>query len=283
MQLTEDKISTESGLKQKSVLQVARKRQLKKLKDAKDDQISNIENGLNTQVMAIINQMSPENKINEIFSAVDALPTNSKKKGVRLCEKLPRLNLNMGPNTGSLNVYKEYTNELMQQKIRLAFGLYLRGFYELAFQISHDVFELSTKSKNTKKIQIKPFCYLPHGFNINDCLSGTSEWIMLTLGSKMLGVRENNGDLIIDPKIHASQFDSKGEANIELKLHGKKVRVTYIDKPIHKIKNYGIGVITINDQIITSTQENLSKKLIKREFIENEKEPIMIRVYMQKK
>jgi len=284
VQLIKDKISTKSVLKQRSVLQVARKRQLKKLKHSKDNQDSNVRKHLNKQVMTIISQMSPDNNIHEIFSAIDALPINSKKKGVRLCENLPRLNLNMGQYTDSLNIYyKEYTNELMQQKIRLAYGLYLRGFYELAFKISHDVFELSTKSKNAKKPQSKPFCYLPHAYNIDGCLSGTSEWIMLALSSKMLGVKEINGDLIIDPKLHNSQFDSKGEATIELKLQGKRVCVTYINKPIHKIKNYRIGVITINDQIITSTQENLSKKVIKREVIENEKEPIMIRVYLQKK
>lgn len=240
---------------------------------------------LTTQVLAIMNHAAPDQRVPFIMNSVQELLKEKGKKGMRLCRPFKQLDLNVGRLTGFVYGYKEHGSKWMQQNIMLAYGLYERGFISRAYQVVDEVFQLSTNSKYSKIFPGIPSYFEPGDRGAYAWLTGSSAWMMLSLTSQMFGVRGLNGDLLLEPKLLPSQFNNKGEASIELNFKEKRIKVTYIFKPLNHMSEYVIGVININGVPMVSTSEKLSKYLISRERLDKycDQDLNHIKVFLQRK
>ena len=61
-------------------------------------------------------------------------------------------------------------------------------------------------------------------------LTGSSTWIFLSLLTQIFGVRGENGDLVINPKLSDWFFDLNGEANVECTFQNQRISLTYNNK-----------------------------------------------------
>lgn len=240
---------------------------------------------LTTQVMAIMQYAAPDQRVPFIMNSVQELLKEKGKKGIRLCRPFKNLDLNVGRLTGFVYGHKEHGSKWMQQNIMLAYGLYKRGFTARAYQVLDEVYQLSTHSKYSKIFPGIPSYFEPDDRGSYAWLTGSSAWMMLSLTSQMFGVRGLRGNLLLEPKLVPSQFNSKGEASIELNFRGKRLLVTYVFKPLNKMSEYVIGVISINDVPLVSTSERLSKYLISTKNLDKycDEDLNRIKVFLQKK
>ncbi len=240
---------------------------------------------LTTQVLAIMNNAAPDDRVPLILNSVHELLKDKGKKGLRLCRPFKQIDLNVGRITGFAFGHKEHGSKWMQQNIMLAYGLYERGFSKKANQAIDEVFQLSTNSRHSKIFPGIPSCFEPKDRGAYAWLTGSSAWMMLSLTSQMFGVRGLNGDLLLEPKLVPSQFNEKGEASIELYFQDKRLLVTYVFKPLNKMSEYVIGVISINDIPMVSTSEKLSKYIVSRKNMDKycDREVNHIKVFLQRK
>ena len=58
-------------------------------------------------------------------------------------------------------------------------------------------------------------------------LTGAASWYMMTVITQAFGVRGEDGDLVITPKLVQEQFDPKGTAAIVLPFAGKEICVAF--------------------------------------------------------
>ena len=58
-------------------------------------------------------------------------------------------------------------------------------------------------------------------------LTGSASWYLLTLLTEVFGVRGHLGDLVLAPKLVASQFDARGEAAVRAQFAGRDLEVIY--------------------------------------------------------
>ena len=67
-------------------------------------------------------------------------------------------------------------------------------------------------------------------------LTGAASWFMLTMITEVFGVRGEAGDLVLDPKLTAEQFDETGTAELRLVFAGRPLSVRYRNA---RHKDYG--------------------------------------------
>ncbi len=58
-------------------------------------------------------------------------------------------------------------------------------------------------------------------------LTGSASWYLLTMVTQVFGVRGHLGDLVLDPKLVAEQFDDEGQATVRTRFAGVDLDVTY--------------------------------------------------------
>ena len=83
-------------------------------------------------------------------------------------------------------------------------------------------------------------------------LTGAASWYLLTVVTRMFGVRGEKGQLCLAPNLRKEQFDAQGNASISLMFQGKKINVQY--KNASKLENgeYVIKEVTIDGLVVAN-------------------------------
>ena len=58
-------------------------------------------------------------------------------------------------------------------------------------------------------------------------LTGSASWYLLTLLTEVFGVKGDLGDLVLEPKLVAAQFDSQGDASIRTRFAERDLEIVY--------------------------------------------------------
>ena len=61
-------------------------------------------------------------------------------------------------------------------------------------------------------------------------LTGSASWYLLTLLTEAFGVKGQLGDLCLQPKLLASQFDERGRAGVKTRFAGRAIDRTITAK-----------------------------------------------------
>ena len=72
-----------------------------------------------------------------------------------------------------------------------------------------------------------PEYFDPKGRGVYHYLTGAARWLMLTVLTEMFGIKGSYGDMVFEPKLLPSQFDSEGKASVDFEFNGKPVTVIY--------------------------------------------------------
>ena len=72
-------------------------------------------------------------------------------------------------------------------------------------------------------------------------LTGAASWYMMTMITEVFGIRGQNGNLILYPKLLAEQFDEKNLASITIPFADKYFCIVYENKNCKDFGDYTIG------------------------------------------
>ncbi len=238
---------------------------------------------LPSQVMAVMCETAGSNQIRNILHSADYYLRDEDRPGLRLCTDFKTLDLNIGRLTGFTYGYKEHGSKWMQQNIMLAFGLYKEGYARYGYRILYDVYKLATDSANAKTFPGLPSFFEPGDRGAYAYLTGSSTWFMLTLVTKVFGIKGRRGDLLLEPKLMAEQFDDSGEACIELVFGKKRIRVCFINREKIDLEEYVIGELIINDKLFSNPGK--TQAFIKRGDIDSlcSQEINILKIVLRKK
>jgi cellobiose phosphorylase len=82
-------------------------------------------------------------------------------------------------------------------------------------------------------------------------LTGSASWYLLTLLTEAFGVKGQLGDLVLEPKLMADQFDADGKAAVRTLFAGRRLTVTFENPRRLDYGSYGIERVTIDGQDIS--------------------------------
>ena len=76
---------------------------------------------------------------------------------------------------------------------------------------------------------------------------------MLTMVTEVFGVSGGYGNLSIQPKLLASQFDADGRACINLPFAGKLLHISFVNLTRHEYGSYGIFAVSCGNNAVAVT------------------------------
>ncbi len=81
-------------------------------------------------------------------------------------------------------------------------------------------------------------------------LTGSASWYLLTLVTEAFGVRGRLGDLVLEPKLVAGQFDYEGRACLATRFADRVMEIIYRNRSQLDYGGYNIGSVLLDGRSI---------------------------------
>lgn len=197
----------------------------------------NIRMMLTGQVFSIMGTTATEEQIEKIVKSADEYLYDEECGGYRLNTNFNEIKTDMGRMFGFAYGEKENGAVFSHMAVMYANALYQRGFVKEGYKALYSLF---AQSMNFDKSHIYPGIpeyFGKDGRGLYHYLTGAASWYMLTVIHQMFGVRGEEGNLVIDPKLLAEQFDENQKAEISVRFagHAWDIEIGNVNK-----KEYGM-------------------------------------------
>lgn len=201
---------------------------------------------LTGQVFSIMAGTATEEQIGRIAGSADKYLYQKETGGYRLNTDFDEVKMDLGRMFGFAYGEKENGAVFSHMAVMYANALYSRGFAKEGFKALD---ALEKQAMNFEKSRIYPG--IPEYFNsrgrgLYHYLTGAASWYMLTVITEMYGFKGQLGNLLIEPKLLAEQFDGNGEAGLKLDFAGRHWNVTYRKESDRDYGTYEIAGVTLN-------------------------------------
>jgi cellobiose phosphorylase len=202
---------------------------------------------LTGQVFTILSRTATDQQISMIVKAADQLLFDEKAGGYRLNTNFNEVKTDLGRMFGFAYGSKENGSVFSHMAVMYANALYSRGFVAEGFKAINQLFIQASDFDTSRIYPGIPEYFNQKGRGLYNYLTGSASWYMLTVLTEMFGVRGSLGDLLIEPKLMASQFDENGVAVITSYFAGKKLTVIYENFEKKEFGDYEVEEILMND------------------------------------
>lgn len=211
---------------------------------------------LTGQVFAIMSSVAEEMHIKGIIKSADHYLYKKEIGGYRLNTDFHELKFDMGRMFGFAYGEKENGAVFSHMTVMYANALYRRGFVKEGWKALKTLADTALDFPTSHIYPGIPEYFRSDGRGMYHYLTGAASWFMLTMITEVFGVRGATGDLILYPKLLASQFDSEGIASIFTSFAGKNFTVIYKNKNHKDFGSYVIGSAVCDEKELTSGEDS---------------------------
>ncbi|MDO8661899.1 MAG: cellobiose phosphorylase [Candidatus Omnitrophota bacterium] len=223
---------------------------------------------LASQVFPIISGVANDQQLAKIIKSVNKYLLDKQLKGYRLNTDFKEEQHNLGRAFSFVYGDKENGAIFSHMVVMYAYGLYSRGFAKEGWEALSSLYKLSVDTKNSKIYPCLPEYFNGEGRGMYAYLTGSASWFMLTLLTQAFGVRGENGDLLIEPKLMAEQFDKDSVIGIKRKFAGSELQINFSNPKKLDYGKYKIVKVTLNSKplLLVDTRRMLINR---RSLLEN--------------
>ncbi len=182
---------------------------------------------LTGQVFAIMNKIADERQISAICNSADQYLYDKNVGGYRINTNFHEEKYDMGRMFGFAYGEKENGAVFSHMTVMYANALYQNGFAKEGYKALQTLADAALNFNTSKIYPGIPEYFNAKGRGMYHYLTGAASWYMMTMVTEVFGVRGKNGDLLLEPKLLAEQFDEDGYARITLPFAGKEIEVIY--------------------------------------------------------
>lgn len=212
---------------------------------------------LTSQVFSIMGGTASDQEIEAIVKSADKYLYDENCGGYRLNTDFKEVKTDMGRMFGFAYGEKENGAVFSHMAVMFANALYQRGFAKEGHKALHTLYRQAMNVDKSRIYPGIPEYFGAGGRGLYHYLTGAASWYMLTVITQMFGVRGEDGQLVLEPKLLAGQFkdsDTDGShASIELTLMKKKWHIVYVNKTGAEYGEYAIDKIILNGTDISET------------------------------
>lgn len=221
---------------------------------------------LTGQVFTIMGGIATEEQVGKITAAVDHY-LKDERIGYRLNSRFGEIQQNLGRAFGFAFGHKENGAMFSHMTVMYANALYKRGFVQAGKQVLDSVYHLSADFERSRMYPGIPEYINERGRGMYTYLTGSASWLLLTLLTEVYGVKGDYGDLRLEPKLTAEQFDAAGEASVITSFAGRQLQIVYRNLQRAEYGDYRIGQVALNGVTLDSSSRE-GGCLIPRHVIE---------------
>lgn len=226
---------------------------------------------LTSQVFAIMSGTATDAQVQEIIRSVDRYLYDEKIGGYRLNTNFHEIKTDMGRMFGFAYGHKENGAVFCHMAVMYANALYQRGFVQEGYRVIRALFRQCMDFSTSRIYPGIPEYFNARGRGMYHYLTGAASWLMTTVLNENFGVKGAYGDLLLEPKLVAQQFDDAGDARVSCRFGGKAIEVCYRNPGKKEYGEYRIREVHINGECICGEKMSQSDTPWKTVTIEKER------------
>jgi cellobiose phosphorylase len=205
---------------------------------------------LTGQVFTLMCGIASEAQSRKIAAAADRYLYDPSLRGYRLNTDFGEVRLNLGRAFGFAYGHKENGAMFSHMAVMYANALYKRGLVAEGWRVLGGIYEQSQDFAVSRMYPGIPEYFSPRGRGMYPYLTGSASWYLLTMLTEVYGVRGALGDLVLAPKLLASQFGADGKTSVCTLFAGKKLCITYQNAHDLDYGQYKIDSVLVSGQEI---------------------------------
>ena len=198
---------------------------------------------LTGQVFAIMGGVAGDGQVEQIARAADHYLYRPEIGGYRLNTDFHELKFDLGRMFGFAYGDKENGAVFSHMAVMYANALYRRGFVQEGWKALKTLADTALDFDTSRIYPGIPEYFRSDGRGMYHYLTGAASWYMMTMITQAFGVRGEAGDLALEPKLTASQFDAAGEAVVCVTFAGRQLEVCYQNPDRLEYDAYQIGQV----------------------------------------
>ncbi|MEI6438361.1 MAG: cellobiose phosphorylase [Candidatus Omnitrophota bacterium] len=202
---------------------------------------------LTGQVFPLMSGLATRAEAVAVAGAVDRYLKDTDLGGFRLNTDFGvRTYLSLGRAFGFAFGTKENGAVFSHMAVMYAYALYVQGLAREGYEVLRSLYTMSRHPSRARIYPGVPEYFDASGRGMYHFLTGSASWYVLTLLTQACGIRGDKGDLVLDPKLVAEEFDAAGEARVSFHFAGRAVSVIYRNPLKLDAGAYRVGALTLN-------------------------------------
>ena len=221
---------------------------------------------LTGQVFAIMGGVATDAQVGQITRSADLYLYRREIGGYRLNTDFHELKFDLGRMFGFAYGEKENGAVFSHMAVMYANALYRRGFVQEGWKALKSLADTALDFDTSRIYPGIPEYFRADGRGMYHYLTGAASWYMMTMITQAFGVRGEAGDLLLEPKLTAGQFDEKGRAMVSVTFAGRRLTVCYENPERLDYGSYRIGAAACDGAELCAGSS--SSLLISRAMVE---------------
>ncbi len=227
----------------------------------------NIRMMLTGQVFSVMSGTATKEQVADIIKSADKYLYKKEIGGYRLNTDFKELRTDLGRMFGFSYGDKENGAVFSHMAVMFGNALYKRGFAAEGYKALHSLYDTASDFAVSRIYPGIPEYFNGDGRGLYNYLTGAGSWYLMTVVTDSFGVRGKAGDLVIDPKLTAGEFDEDGKASITLPFAGKTLKVVYKNHGKKSYGQYKAASVTVDDKPLAITADGNSSVVISKDII----------------
>ncbi len=208
---------------------------------------------LTGQVFALMGGVASDEQTKQVVRSVEHYLYDARVGGYRLNTNFGELLLNLGRGFGFAYGHKENGAMFSHMAVMYAYALYRRGMVKQGYKVLQGIYQHCQDFSRSHIYPGIPEYINERGRGMYTYLTGSASWYLLTLVNEAFGVRGQFGDLVVDPKLVAEQFDREGIARLSTRFADQKIEIIYLNRKHLDFGDYRVHSARLDGQPIAST------------------------------
>lgn len=216
----------------------------------------NIRMMLTSQVFSIMAGTATKEQVKEIIKSADKYLYDKKVGGYKLNTDFQEVKMDLGRMFGFAYGHKENGAVFSHMAVMYANALYSRKEAKAGFKVIQTLFEHCNNFEISKIYPGIPEYIDAKGRGMYHYLTGAASWLLVTVITKMYGIRGDMGNLLFEPQLLKEQFDEKKEASLSMQFAEKNFQIIFKNLQDLEAGEYQVKNITVDGE----SYENSHKK-----------------------
>ena len=219
---------------------------------------------LTGQVFALMSRTADKGQMKQVVASARDYLFDASIGGYRINTDFKEEKYDMGRMFGFAYGEKENGAVFSHMAVMYANALYQNGFVQEGYEALKALSDASQHFETSRMYPGIPEYFNNEGRGLYAYLTGAASWYMMTVITEAYGIRGDLGNLVLEPKLVAEQFDELGYASLSMNFAGKHIEVIY-----HNPKKLEYGdyrILQVSDTRV-ELGDNSSKLMIARDVI----------------
>jgi cellobiose phosphorylase len=154
----------------------------------------------------------------------------------------------LGRGFGFAYGHKENGAMFSHMAVMYANALYQRGLVRQGYKVLDAIYQHCQDFERSHIYPGIPEYINERGRGMYTYLTGSASWYLLTLVTRAFGVRGLIGDLMLEPKLVAEQFDPEGNARLVTHFADRELEILYTNPRLLDYGGYLIQAVCLDGQ-----------------------------------